>query len=252
MADNADVSLDDIPVELPPPFEKLIEEIRSDRKVLLRESAYTDPVQLRAFIGQYLYPRIMAAVKLLAGGMVDTYGLAVSNTNHLHRLHAEMSRQLYKLGADVDDREMDLPGPSPELLDEFQQAFYAVGNGLQQKLPNDEEMQKLWNRAASILSSIQSELMGYDDHEDDVRDSDDDDDRDDDDPTGEDDDRDDDSDRDDDQSAKKSPPAKEGAPAEETAPPPKAEGKSTPKKGSSAKGSSAKGGGSAKGGKEKT
>jgi len=172
--ESANVSLDDMEVELPPVIEQFVGNLRTDRKTLLKGKAYADAAQLRAFIGQYLYPRLIELVELLGTGLFESYQLAVSNTNQLQRLHRFTRDQLHQLGADVDD-EGSLPGVSTEVLEEFQQAFYAVGAKLQEKLPNDKDMEKTWNRAAEALSNMVAELMGDGDYDDD-RDRDDDDD----------------------------------------------------------------------------
>lgn len=218
---SEDISLDDMDIELPPVIENFLGKLRNDRRTLLKGKAYNDPAQLKAFIGQYLYPRFVEMIELLGTGLYESYQLAASNTNQLQRLHRYTREQLHQLGADVDD-DGSLPGVSMEAIEEFQQAFYAVGAKLQDKLPNDRDMEKAWNRAAAALSDMVAELMGDSDRRDD--DDRDDDDRDDD---GSDDDRDDDDGSDKakephpdevDTKAEKKTPKKKPA-AEETAPP---------------------------------
>jgi hypothetical protein len=162
-------------VELPPMMEALIRDLKSDRKKLLKDKAFKDPEQLRGFIGQYLFPRLITVVEMLGGAMFDTYGLAVSNANQAQRMHAFMVDELRKLGSDVD-RDDALPGLSSEALDRFQQAFYALGSVLQKKLPEDKDTEEAWNRCAHILADMVEELMGvrpeseYDDDDDGRRD----------------------------------------------------------------------------------
>ena len=161
-------------VELPPMMEALLRDLKGDRKKLLKDKAFKDPEQLRGFIGQYLFPRLITVVEMLGGAMFDTYGLAVSNANQQQRMHAFVVDELRKLGSDVD-RDDELPGLSSEALDRFQQAFYALGAVLQKKLPEDAETEEAWNRCAHILSDMVEELMGgrpadYDYDDDDRRD----------------------------------------------------------------------------------
>jgi hypothetical protein len=133
----------------------------------MREKAFADPAQLRAFIGTYVYPRLIEAVKMLGAATYDTYSLAVSNANGLQRLHAFTVQELQNVGADLDS-DSELPGVSPEVMDDFQQAFYALGVVLKDKLPGDKETQDAYNRCAELLGEMVGELMG--DYEDDGRD----------------------------------------------------------------------------------
>lgn len=181
------VSLEDAPMELPPPIEHFLGKLKADRKKLMRDKAFLRPEQLRAFVGTYLYPRIIEAVEMLAAASFDTYSLAVSNANGLQRLHAFTVHQLQGVGADLDE-DARLPGVSPEVMDDFQQAFFALGVVLKAKLPDDKDAQDAFNRCAGLLAEMVGELMGEYERDDDDDDRDDDDD-DDDDRDDEDDDR---------------------------------------------------------------
>jgi hypothetical protein len=177
MADDRDREED---VQLPPAFLKFQAQLKADRKKLQREEAYgKNPDQLRAFISLFLYPRLDEFVNLMGLALFDTYGLAVSTENQVQRMRAVYGKELKKLGANVEDEDGDLPGVSPEVLDEFQQHFYALGTLLQKKLPDDEEMQKAYNKCAEVLSDMVSELLGDDDEDDEDEDEDDEDDDDD-------------------------------------------------------------------------
>lgn len=163
-------------VQLPPAFMKFQAQLKADRKNLLRDKAYAQsPEQLRAFIAQFIFPRLDEFVALMGLALYDTYGLAVSSENQLQRMRAVYGKALKKLGADVEDEDGDLPGLSPEILDEFQQAFYAMGTLLQKKLPEDKEMEEAYNKCAEILGDMVAELMGEGDDEDDEDDEDEDD-----------------------------------------------------------------------------
>lgn len=162
MADDRDDEM-----QLPPAFMKFQEQLKADRKALLRDKAYAqNPEQLRAFIAQFLFPRLDEMVALMGLALYDTYSLAVSSENQLQRIRAVYGKALKKLGADVEDEDGELPGLSPEILDEFQQAFYAIGTLLQKKLPEDKEMEAAYNKCAEILADMVAELMGDEEEED--------------------------------------------------------------------------------------
>jgi hypothetical protein len=150
---------DDERPELPPPFVKMLEGLKADRKTLLRDKAYSNPDQLRAFMGQYLFARLHDMVELMGMALYDTYGLTVSNANQLQRLRSVMTKELRKLGSEVSD-DADLPGASTEVLDDLQQSFYALGTLLSKKLPDDAEVQDAYNRCAEVLGELTAELMG--------------------------------------------------------------------------------------------
>lgn len=160
MADDRD---DDV-VQLPPAFLKFQAMLKADRKNLLRDKAFAQsPEQLRAFIAQFMYPRLDEFVQLMGLALFDTYGLAVSSENQIQRMRAVYGKALKKLGADVEDEDGDLPGVSPEVLDEFQQHFYALGTLLQKKLPEDLEVQAAFNKCAEVLGDMVADLLGDDD-----------------------------------------------------------------------------------------
>jgi hypothetical protein len=170
MSDDRD---DDDQMELPPAFLKFQEQLKTDRKALLRDKAFAQsPEQLRAFIAQFLFPRLNELVSLMGLALYDTYGLAVSSEKQIQRMRAVYGKALKKLGADVEDEEGDLPGLSPEILDEFQQAFYALGSLLQKKLPEDKEMERAYNKCAEILGDMVAELMGDEGEDDEESDED--------------------------------------------------------------------------------
>lgn len=151
--------------DLPPPFQAMLEQLKEDRKKLLRDKAFTDPVQLRGFMAQYMFARLHDIVQLMGLALYDTYGLSVSNANQLKRLHVMVNRELRKLGADVDE-EAELPGAGTETLDDLQQSFYSLGTLLQKKLPEDTEVQEAYNRCAQALSDLTADLMGYEPEDD--------------------------------------------------------------------------------------
>lgn len=181
------IALDEIDVELPPAIEKALTQLKKSRRHLLRTKEYGETVkQLQAFIGQYTYPELSQLTQLFGAMFMDAYSVAVSNANQLQRMQTFMVREFQKLGADIDE-DAPLPGVSSEVIDEFQQAFYAVGAKLSEKLPEDSEMQEVWNRCAGLLSEVVRDLMGMADDSDDDRDRDDDDESDSDDESNSDD-----------------------------------------------------------------
>lgn len=157
-----------VPVEgpqgpLPPVFEKLLADLSGDRRKLLRDENFGKSAeQLRAYIGQYVYPRIDETVRALAQAVMETYGLAFSNANELRRLHRFTVDELNELGADLPEDDAPLPGVSAEVLDEFQAAFYALGTHLQEKYPDDKDTEAAYNRVAEKVGEMVEELMsGY-------------------------------------------------------------------------------------------
>ena len=163
---SAQVPMDIQQVPLPPMIEALLGELKKDRKRLLKEKAFGDPKQLQQYVGQYLYPRLGEVIRVLAAMSMEGYGLAASNANELRRLHYFTVNELNELGADLDEREARLPGVSADVLNEFQQAFYALGTHLQEKYPDDVDTQGAYNAVAETVGRMVEELM--DDYGDDL------------------------------------------------------------------------------------
>jgi hypothetical protein len=147
--------------ELPPAFVQFQQQLKEDRKKLMRDKAYgASPEQLRAFVGTHMFQRLDEMMTLVGIALYDTYSLAVSSENQIQRMRAVYGGALAKLGADVADEKGDLPGVSPDLLDDLQQHFYALGTLLQKKLPDDKEVQAAFNKVAQDLAEVTAELMG--------------------------------------------------------------------------------------------
>lgn len=154
-------SMEDIDVELPPALENFRNKLRQDRKMLLKDKKMGEPENLRQFIGQYLYPRLDTIMKMLGAASMDAYGLAMSNATQMQQLRNRMFDELDRLGADVDEDDfLSPPGVNMEVINDFQESFYAVGSLLKKKLPDDPEMEKIWNRCAETVSEMVAELMG--------------------------------------------------------------------------------------------
>jgi hypothetical protein len=156
---------------LPPVFEQFLSSLRADRKKLLKDKSFSDPNQLRSFVGQYLYPRFEEMFRTLAQAFMESYGLSASNANEMRRMYHFTVGELQRLGSDVD-HSTRLPGVSPEVLNDFQQAFYGLGTLLQEKYPEDTEAEAAFNRCAELVSEMVAELMDGSDYDDDEHDDD--------------------------------------------------------------------------------
>lgn len=157
-------------MQLPPQLEKFLDELRADRKRLLKDQVFEDPKQLRQFVGQFLLPRIEDMFRTLAGLGLEAYGLAASNTTELRRLHAFTVGQLNDLGADLSN--VRPPGVSPDVLNAFNEAFYALGTLLSEKYPEDKDTEEAYNRCEQAVAVMVKQLMesgglDYDDDYDD-------------------------------------------------------------------------------------
>jgi hypothetical protein len=163
------------PMQLPPAFETFVGRIRSDKKKLMKDKAFGQSAdQLRGFIGTFIYPRITEQVKLFASAVFETYSLAASNAEGLRRLHSFVTEELEHIRNELDDMDSDRRGVNPAVMDEFQQAFYALGTILKEKLAEDEDAQAAYNRCGELLSEMVLDLMGSsgDDYPDDDEDDD--------------------------------------------------------------------------------
>jgi hypothetical protein len=158
MANQESISLDDIPIELPPYFVQLLDAMKGDRRTLMKDKAFEDAAQLRMFMATTQMVRVEDAVKALAAAMMDIHANTAANAQELQNLHRFTREELNRLGADLED-DGYLPGVSPDLLDDFQQAFFALGSLLQKKLPKDQETQQAFNLCAKFLAEMTKELM---------------------------------------------------------------------------------------------
>lgn len=166
-----EVSLSDFAVELPPPIQKFLTDLESDRKKLMKDQAYSQGAQLQVFLGTFLYPRLIEALRVLSAATFDVYSVSVTNGNNVYALRSYVRDRLRELGVD------DGATVSREATDEFQQVFFALGTLLGRKLPDDKETQAAYNKCAEILGAMVAELTGgFDDEYDDDYDDDPDDD----------------------------------------------------------------------------
>jgi len=157
----------DVP-QLPPQLRGKLDEMEKSRKKVLKDPNFARADQLKVFVGTVLMPQVSDFLETLSLAFMDAYGLSVSNANQMRRLHGWVVEEMNRLGADVGDPE--LPGVSSEVIDDLQQAFFALGQLLEKKLPGDEETEAAYNRVAKMMSDLVAELMGddygYDEDED--------------------------------------------------------------------------------------
>lgn len=147
--------------DLAPIIATALSELETSRKKLLRDSAFDSAKQLRAFIGTTLYVQIQQIVNLFGQAFQDMYGLGVQNAAQIQGLHGFAVKHFKKLGADLSPREAaELPGMDTAILDELQQAFYALASIVQAKLPGDKEAEEAFNRCAAAIAKLDEMITG--------------------------------------------------------------------------------------------
>lgn len=170
-----EVSLDQQGVQLWPGLADLRKELKISGKRLMKteggKNAFDNPQQLRLYIGTHLMPHLDKLLVMLGGLSQETYALAASNAAELRRLHAFTVDELNRMGADLDE-DAPMPGVHPEILDHFQQCFYALGTAIQEEVPGNERLEQAYNKCAEAISEVIGDLMGnyepeYDDEDDD-------------------------------------------------------------------------------------
>lgn len=158
-----EVSLDQQEVQLWPGLANLRKELRASGKRLMKseggKNAFDNPQQLRLYIGTHLMPHLEQLLVMLGGLSQETYSLAASNATELRRLHAFTVDELNRLGADLDE-DAPMPGVHPDILDHFQQCFYALGTALQEEAPKNERLEQAYNKCAEAISEVIGDLMG--------------------------------------------------------------------------------------------
>lgn len=163
MSDDGErVQIDDMEPELPPQLEALIRDIDKDRKSLLRTAAYNKPEQLRQYLAQFVLPRIAQLIEIFGTALYDTYQLSASNARQIRKVHRWTATHLRSLGAEVNDNDV-IQDVASDSIEQFSEAFYALGTKLQEKLPEDKEMQEAYNRCATAFDTLLAELMGEQD-----------------------------------------------------------------------------------------
>ena len=162
MSEEGEVVPEEMEVELPPQLEELLQDLKGDRKTLLKSKAYERPDQLRQFIAQVVIPRFSEMIEIFGTALYDTYQLSASNARQQQKMHRWAAKHLRTLGAEVSDNDLTQE-LAADRIDAFSQAFYALGSKLQEKLPEDKEMQEVWNRCAKEFDALLADLMGNQD-----------------------------------------------------------------------------------------
>ena len=167
--DNDPIDPNEMEPELPPQLEQLLRDIDKDRKSLLRTAAYgKNPEQLRQYIAQFVLPRLGQLIEIFGTALFDTYQLSSSNARKTQRMHRWAADHFRALGREVNDNDI-LQDIGDDLIERFSEAFYAIGTKLQEKLPEDKEMEDTYNRCAVIFDELLRELQGeqlYEEEED--------------------------------------------------------------------------------------
>jgi len=146
-------------IELPPQLVELIQSMKEEQNNLRKNKAFSNADELRKFVAMTLMSRLIQAIEMLGVTAVDTRYLGVSNANQLMRMRRWTAEHLRSLGAQVNDGD-PFPGIGTTELNEFGQAFFALGSMLQKKLPEDKEMERTFNRVAAAYDKLVMAVMG--------------------------------------------------------------------------------------------
>lgn len=153
-------------VKLPPPFQELVDQLRSDRKKRMKDPAFAKPDQLRNYLGLHLMPRLEKFLVLLSGGLAETYDISASNLREFGLLRSFVIKQLRAQGVEIPPEiEQQLPDDVEELVDEVDQALFKLATVLSEKLPNDKEAEGAFNNVRELFDDLVDELLGADDDE---------------------------------------------------------------------------------------
>lgn len=147
-------------VPLAPEFVNLLGKLKEDRQKLVRDKEFAKPEQLKAFLAQFLYPRLQDIVKLMGQGLFDIYSLAVSTEEQVLSMRQVYGGALAKLGTPVEGPNGELVVPGAEALEALEEDFFALGSLLQKKYPDDEELQAAFNRCSESIEDLAEDLMG--------------------------------------------------------------------------------------------
>ena len=152
-------------VPLAPEFVNLLSKLKEDRQKLVRDKEFAKPDQLKAFLAQFLYPRLQDIVTLMGQGLFDIYSLAVSTEEQVLRMRQVYGSALAKLGTPVEGSDGELVIPGAKALEALEEDFFALGSLLQKKYPNDEELQAAYNQCSESLEDLAEDLVGPQDDE---------------------------------------------------------------------------------------
>ncbi len=146
-------------IELPEPLVDYIELLKEDQTKLLKDKAFANGDQLRKFLANVMVERMITFVEMAGTSMLDTHMLAVSNTKQLRGMRRWTAEHLRGLGVKVSDGE-PFPGVGTDEINEFGDAFHALGSYLQEKYPDDEECQKHHNKLVEAFQRLIMALNG--------------------------------------------------------------------------------------------
>lgn len=149
--------------DLPPLLAQFKAELQDSRRKLLKEKddktkkfVFSDPEQLRQFVGQFLYPQIIQLLEVLGRSGAEVYQLTMSNAQDVVRLRQWATQNFQSLGVDAGDADV---GMSLETLNEVVQALYVLGSLLQARLPQDKEVGDAFNAVTAKVSELFAEVQ---------------------------------------------------------------------------------------------
>jgi len=178
MSENESTSIEQ-PTEVPlaPMLAKFRSDLQGSRKKLLKDKGnggkpvFADPEQLRQFVAQFLYPQMVQIIEIFGPALNDTYALAASNAEDIHRLRRTVNDY-------IGDDEGDDGGASMETVQAIVAAMHALGALLTKKLPEDQEVMKAYGAVSQQIDILLEEMTTYEDEDDDYEDDEDDEDED--------------------------------------------------------------------------
>ena len=147
---------DDDDFELPPALEQLVEELSAGRKRLLKEKSFDRADQQKQFIAQFIIPQMQQIIELLGDAYMETYEMAAGTASSSARFQRTALHHFKELGVKVDVAQ----GYPSDALEKLQQALYVMGSMLAKKLPNDREMQDVYNTCMSGVAELIGISMG--------------------------------------------------------------------------------------------
>src|SRR5262249_16480450 len=117
-------------VELPPALVQFLNMLKDDQTRLRKDKAFDQAPQLKKFVALTLVERFIQLTEMLGTTMFDTHQLAISNALQLQKQRRWAAKHLRKLGAEVSDGDTLNDEDLKRAIDDFGQAFYALGSFL--------------------------------------------------------------------------------------------------------------------------
>lgn len=159
----ANESIDLSKVKLPPPFQELLDQLKGDRKKLMKDAGLDNAKNLRHFLGLHLLPHMEKYLTLLSGGLAETYDISASNLREFGLLRSFVIKQLRAQGVDIPPEiEQQLPDDVEDLIDEIDDALFKLATLLSEKLPEDKETEETFNNVRELFDDLVDELVGAD------------------------------------------------------------------------------------------